>query len=242
MNQALKFLFLFAGAVVLLIVGGSIGWFRTTPVTTQLTPSPSRQGSESPTLARSDPDARTTAPIRPRPRRAPASASNTTHAMPTEALAAHWEEHLDAVLASEQTDDRGKAQELLAVFPLLPAEGQTACAQHLSNLVTDQDYGPLGRLLTNSTLPDEVLETLMSDVLNRANTVKLPALMAVARDPQHPKAAEAHDILELTLDQDFGQDWATWETRLQEWLTANPDVEPEQQMQMQEQPEPQPPQ
>lgn len=232
MNQALKFLLLVAGVMVLLVVGSSIGWFRTTPVTTQLTPTPSRQGSDSPTLARPNPEARTSAPMRPRSPRAPTAPSPTTHVTSEASLATQWEEHLEAVLASEQTDDRGKAQELLAAFPLLPADGQAVYAQHLSNLVTDQDYAVLGHLLTNAALPDVVLETLMSDVLNRADSVKLPALLTVARDPQHPKAAEAHDVLELTLDQDFGQDWATWEARLQEWLTANPDVEPEQEMEV----------
>jgi len=60
-------------------------------------------------------------------------------------------------------------------------------AKHLSNLLPDQDYAPLGQLLANPHLPEDVLETLMADVMNRRNGLKLPALLGVARTAQHPK-------------------------------------------------------
>ena len=55
--------------------------------------------------------------------------------------------------------------------------------------------GPQGGF--SSALPEDILDVLLEDVLNRPNTIKLPMLLEVARDPQNPKSAEAKDVLEL---------------------------------------------
>ena len=82
---------------------------------------------------------------------------------------------------------------------------------------------PLGKLLTDSKLPEEVLDVLIVDVLNRPNSLKLPLLLEVARDTQHPKAAEAKDLLELYLEEDYGSDWNKWQAKMEQWLKENPD-------------------
>ena len=109
------------------------------------------------------------------------------------------------------------------MFLTLPADGQEEVAQHLANLVPDQDFGLMHPYLTNSSLPEDVLDVLLDDVLNRPNSLKLPALLDMARSPQHPKAAEAKDFLELLLDEDYGDDWEKWQTKMNEWLKENPD-------------------
>jgi hypothetical protein len=96
-------------------------------------------------------------------------------------------------------------------------------AEHLSNLVADADYASLGELLTNRLLPEAVLDVLMADVLNRANSIKLPMLLAFAREPQHPKATEARDLLEVFLEDNFDEDWSKWQARMEQWLKDNPD-------------------
>jgi hypothetical protein len=53
--------------------------------------------------------------------------------------------------------------------------------------------------------------------------VKLPLLLDVAREPQNPKATEAREILELFLEEDYGDDWAKWQAKMQEWIANNPD-------------------
>jgi len=71
-------------------------------------------------------------------------------------------------------------------------------------------------------LPEDTLDTLMADLLNRPNSTKLPMFLDIARNPDHPKHEEARDMLELYLDEDYGADWATWEKKMKEWL-ADPD-------------------
>ncbi len=137
-------------------------------------------------------------------------------------LITNWEDRVDQILTSE-VPEADKARKMLEMFPRLPEGGQVEVAQHLSNLVSDQDYPSLGRFLTNSALPERVLDVLVADVLNRPNGVKLPALLAVARDPQNSKAGEAKDILQLFLEEDYGTDWNTWQAKVDQWLKDNPD-------------------
>jgi hypothetical protein len=146
-------------------------------------------------------------------------ATNTTATAAATNLLADWEDKLDEILGSDE-DDTNKVKDLFAVFPRLPEEGQAEVAQHLSNLVSDDNYTPLGQLLQNTKLPDSVLDVLMSDVLNRPNSVKLPQLLQAAQNPDHPKADEAKDLIELYLDED---DPAKWPDKMQQWLKENPD-------------------
>ncbi len=133
-----------------------------------------------------------------------------------------WDDKVDAILGSASSD-ADKARQMLEMFPQLPPEGQEEVARHLSNLVPDQDYGLMRGYLTNAALPASVLDILLGDVLNRPNSLKLPALLEVARTLQHPNAAEAKDYLSLFLEQDYGDDWDKWQAGLQQWLTQNPD-------------------
>ena len=139
---------------------------------------------------------------------------------------AEWEDKVDQILTTEGKDS-DKAKQMLEMFPTLPEDGQEEVAGHLSNLVADEDYTPLGlgKLLTNASLPEPVLDVLMGDILNRPNAVKLPVLLEVARTPQHPDAGEAKDLLELFLDpeQDYGNDWTRWQAKMETWLKENPD-------------------
>jgi hypothetical protein len=137
---------------------------------------------------------------------------------------AEWETKVDEILLPEGNDAE-KVKQLLAMFPTLPEDGQEEVAQHLSNLVADEDYAPLGKLLTDAKLPESVLDVLMADILNRPNAVKLPTLLEVARNPQHTEASEAKDLLELFLDPDeeYGNDWNKWRTKVAQWLKDNPD-------------------
>jgi hypothetical protein len=138
------------------------------------------------------------------------------------ALTNDWSEQLDDILGAD-SPEREKAKQLLAMFPNLPKDGQEEVAQHLTNLVDDEDYPSLGKFLTNSVLSEEVLDVLFTDLFNRPNPLKLPLLVDLARDPKHPKAAEAKDLLELYLEEDYGNDWARWRAKAAEWLKENPE-------------------
>jgi hypothetical protein len=133
-----------------------------------------------------------------------------------------WEDKVDEILGST-SPDADKAKQMIEMFPRLPADGQEEVVRHLTNLLPDQDYGLMRSYLTNASLPENVLDFLLDDVLNRPNSLKLPALLEVARNAQHPKAAEAKDFLGLFLEADFGSDWDRWQAGMEQWLKENPD-------------------
>jgi hypothetical protein len=134
----------------------------------------------------------------------------------------NWEDKLDFIIGSDD-EDTNKVKQLFALFPTLPEDGKEEAAIHLSNLISDEDYAPLAELLKDATLPEAVLDTLMADVLNRPNSLKMPLFLELARNPQHPNSEESRDLLELYLEEDYGTDWNKWGEKLQEWLKENPD-------------------
>ena len=133
-----------------------------------------------------------------------------------------WQAKVDEILGST-SPEADKARQMIEMFPTLPPEGQEEVARHLTNLLPDQDYGLMRGFLTNASLPEGVLDVLLDDVLNRPNSLKLPALLEVARSAQHPKAAESKDFLKLFLEEDYASDWDKWQAGIEQWLKANPD-------------------
>ena len=133
-----------------------------------------------------------------------------------------WEDKVDEILGST-SPDADKAKKMVEMFPMLPPEGQEEVVRHLTNLLPDPDYVLMRSFLTDASLSANVLDVLLGDVLNRPNSLKLPALLEVARNTQHPKAAEAKDFLQLFLEQDYGSDWDKWQAGMEQWLKANPD-------------------
>lgn len=162
----------------------------------------------------------------PRPRMAVRHADTDTLAESTSAVESNaitdWEEKLEEVLRAD-VDPATLSRLLLDLLPHIPESGQVGAVRYLANVLDDADYEPLAKMFANPATPEEVLEVLMTDLLNRPNGLKLPLLLTVARQSNHPIAGVAKELLELHLGEDFGADWARWETALQDWLAGNPD-------------------
>ncbi len=205
---------------VVVLVGIAVGWLGSRGGQEPNTKSPAATSRPSDLIPAAPP-----APVATPP---PAPAASLTNANPAPRaliatnLLTDWEDRVDQILTTDGPE-ADKAKQMMALFPRLPEDGQIEVAQHLSNLVEDKDYAPLGRFLTNSALPASVLDVLMTDVLNRPNSLKMPLLLEVARDPLNPKAAEAKELLEVLLEEDYGTDWTTWQAKVTQWLKDNPD-------------------
>lgn len=161
----------------------------------------------------------------PRPRSGRTNTISTTP--PASAAAtnviANWESAIDDVLRDESTEPNAKAKQLLELYPRFPAEGLAEAAQHIANLIADEDYALLAGYFTSTNSPVEVQEVILADMLGRPNAIKLPLLLEAARTPEHAKASEAKDVLEVYLERDYGTDWEAWQKNLDEWLKSHPD-------------------
>jgi hypothetical protein len=135
-----------------------------------------------------------------------------------------WEARIDQVLRST-VDENQTAQILVNMLPTLPPEGQEEAAQHISNLILDENYAQVMPLLKNPNLPEEVLDVFVTDLMNREDKVKLPALLEIARLPNHPHHEEALTDLEIFLDEEFGPDWAKWDAAIKAYLKKQAEEE-----------------
>lgn len=131
-----------------------------------------------------------------------------------------WQRELDEVLTTEGEPEQ-KADRLLKLLPNLKEEAQVEISQHLVNFVMDDHYLPLGNILTNASTSEAVASVLMTDLLNRNDNLKLPILLSLARNENHPKHTDAKDLLELYLQENHGDDWAQWESSVTNWLAQN---------------------
>ncbi len=213
-------------AVLAVVFGGRyLGWFGGKGPGSDPRGPELAGGSIEPTTINVTPSPTPPAPAPP-PRMRPAPALPIENPVAPAAAAAgvikDWEQRIDNLLTTPG-DESAKGRELLAMLPNLPEDGQVEAAQHMSNLLADEDFKMLTPTLTNAAMPEAVLDVLITDVLNRPNELKLPALLDVARIPNHPKATEARDILEVYVDENYGEDWAAWTTAVEKWLKENPD-------------------
>ena len=166
----------------------------------------------------SSPDNRSAATPSTQPKPEASPTENTAPAQEPATAENDWEKKIDEILAGESDDEDQKARKLLALLPTLPEDGQLEAVTHAANLITDDQYAPLGQLLTNVRTPTDVLDHLMADLANRANSLKLPMYLQVARNADHPNAQEAKSLLELYIENDYGTDWSAWEEAVQTWL------------------------
>lgn len=134
---------------------------------------------------------------------------------------APWEQALDDILLGDD-DENGKADKILALIPNAPPEAKQELAQHLVNMVQDDHYDGTAQMLTNAATPVEVSDVLMNDLLNRNNGLKLPMLLAIARNPDHPLKDQALDLLGLLTQEDDGTNWDQWNNTVNTWLQNNP--------------------
>jgi hypothetical protein len=137
--------------------------------------------------------------------------------------AADWEDRLDNILSADG-DDRAAVRQLLEGLPGLPLEAQEEYVSHALNLCDDDDYGQIETVFLAVGTPAKVSEGIFDDVLNRPDEVKLPLLAKTLRNPTHPMAEEAREILEMYLDLDEGTlPPAGWEAAVRQYLAENRD-------------------
>jgi hypothetical protein len=200
---------------VLAVVAGAV-WFLQSqgPVTTPVENATPAPATPQPAVADNG-----VVPSTPQPRGTTTAVARNTKPNPAEPPRplTDWERKIDEVLNSGNGETE-TAQLLINLLPTMPPEGQAEAAQHISNLILDKDYGRIMPMLKNPSLATEVHDVLVSDLMNREDQVKLPALLEIAKIPNHPYHDEAMTDLQIFLDQDNGNNWSKWDGAVREYL------------------------
>lgn len=143
--------------------------------------------------------------------------ASTLHTQPsTEA----WSSAMDTIL-SDDTEVNDKAKRMAQLYSHLPAELQTECAQHLVNFSTDDSPEALLEPLLSEKGNATAQGVLLLGLLQRADKIRLPVLLKIASNPNHPRTNEALQYLEFLLEADHGLDWARWEEAVQKRISES---------------------
>jgi hypothetical protein len=133
-----------------------------------------------------------------------------------------WDKQIDTILESKAPDAQ-IADKLLALYPQLPTNGQADLFVEIAPRVSDKDYSKLSTIVTNATTPEDVIDELLNDLIDRPDKVRMPVLLDLARTKDNPKAEDAHDLLEVILGDDYGEDWNVWSKKISEWISTHPE-------------------
>lgn len=81
------------------------------------------------------------------------------------------------------------------MFDALDADEKNSYAHHAANLIPDANVACLRAILMDVSEPQEVLETIYYDLLNRPEEIKNLILREVAELESHPLRDEVHELI-----------------------------------------------
>jgi hypothetical protein len=122
---------------------------------------------------------------------------------------------------TSSTDTSMVARTMLAGVRTLKPEQQILAFQEMAPLVSDGEYEGLHQLQLEAQTSDDAKRFLFQEALSRSDSVKLPLLLAVMQQPDHPNALEARERLATALGQDFGNDAGAWRAAVAQQLRDN---------------------
>src|SRR5687767_2927013 len=148
------------------------------------------------------------------------TATRPASALHTQPSTEAWSQAIDTIL-HEDGEVSEKAKRMSQLYSHLPAELQTECAQHLVNFSTDTSPEPLLEPLLSEKANATAQGVLLLGLLQRADKVRLPVLLKIASNPNHPRTGEALQYLQFLLEADHGLDWDRWQETVQKRISES---------------------
>lgn len=209
-------------AVVVAIVVGAALWFLNGDNTAHFTPTP----TPIPAKVAKNPDS-TAATVDPEPSTPVQKPDKEPEvAVPTvtpPVVMTEDDRKIDDALrlypGNSDQDHLNTAQALINLLPGLTKDGQVEASQHIVNLLPDEAWtAKLNHIWRNPAFNEDVIDVFATDLMNRDDKVKLPAMLEAIRIPNHHFNEEAKTTMQVFLDEDFGDDVGKWETAMKAYL------------------------
>ena len=143
--------------------------------------------------------------------------TTSSAAPPPEPIEEPWQQVIQGILMNDG-DPALLSGRLAAALSGMPPEGQLEAAQHMVNLLADEEYGTAEKVYLNPAMPEPVRRLVFEDFMNRPNSLKLPLLVRTLRETGHPMRREAIDNLQVYIGRDEGEDWLRWDAAVRETL------------------------
>jgi len=191
-------------ALILAIVAG-LGWWimeRNAPAPATAPVLPPRSDAGKPKQPVQPPRADTSPVVRPPP-------------PPTPGIVPREDEEKIHAWLTGFDDTNETAAAILAGWKQLSEPGRTAAAPHLLNLVPDERFEDLARILLDPATNGDVKDILFAGILNRDDSLKWPLIVRVMEQKNHPHSQEARNMLTVVLGKDLGDDWPRWRELMQ---------------------------
>ncbi len=113
------------------------------------------------------------------------------------------------------------AQKLLQLIrdPRSPDDLRIDALEHTLNLVTDADFPRFQADLLSLAREEKLRAAVLQNLHERPDTAKLPALVELIRQSDHPLTEEARSTLSFLLQADHGTDATAWQQALSRQLS-----------------------
>jgi hypothetical protein len=128
------------------------------------------------------------------------------------------DETLQLYPGNTATDMINTAQALINLLPELTKSAQVECAEHITNLLSDEEYPRALPIWVNPVSDPDVVMVFATDLLNRPARVMMPAMLDAIRIVNHPFHEEAKRTMRILLDQDHGGNIPQWESAINTFL------------------------
>jgi hypothetical protein len=129
-----------------------------------------------------------------------------------------WEATIRKTLADKDAPDAEKGRRLLETIPTMPVEGREVAAEEAIKRIPNAEYRHAQAALANPAMFGTSVSVLFADLMNRPDEIRLPTLLMIARNPEHPYAPNARDNLNLLIGKDLGTDWTGWDAAIRQHL------------------------
>jgi len=130
-----------------------------------------------------------------------------------------WEQDLEQIVLGD-FDGGNKVGRLSELMKTAPEWGRAEIAQYLAGATPSDQFGPASEVLTNSQQPEAVFRAMWPDLLNRPDPVKLPLLLDIAQNDQHPMQHQAQDMLSYVFSSETATNAGQWQVAVQARLGA----------------------
>jgi len=114
-----------------------------------------------------------------------------------EAAVEKWDELVDGIveLEGELSDDR--CLQLKRAFNKIQEGDKRDAIRYSLNLIPDDKFVAVVSILFDKSQPEEILNLIFSDALNRDEEVKVPLMREIRKDKTHPMFFESARILDV---------------------------------------------
>ena len=112
-----------------------------------------------------------------------------------------WTNAIASAVAAQEAGKRPSAEAVAAfkaAFDALSGDQKTENLPEALNLLADESFDCLSAILLDPGEPEDVLQSVLGDLLIRPPEVKDPVLRKLAANVSHPLAEEAEELLEAT--------------------------------------------